>query len=281
MKKVLLVLVAMLFTIEISAKPNASAIWYLYELCKDSQYYDDNIEVIYTGRVKYANPANSRGPVPILTMSITNKTDKIIYIDLANCFIKKNEYASQIYKSKSHITGNTTANSIYGGIGIIGSSSSNSNSNYNITEEQQYIAIPPKSVYEKDIVLYEHGDERIYNYNLIYFTDHNYDFSAKQKRDYIFSYEYKDLKVGDYIKISEDEAKLHITGIINYSFTNDFKELHTLSSKYYASHIFGSKYILNPWSTKEWDIVNKTIDGLEDNSISSTILFFVRLWAPR
>lgn len=215
----------------------------------------------------------------MLAISITNKTDQIIYLDFANCFIKKNEYASPIYKASTTIVGTGTSTTISGGIGIISTSRSNTTSTHNIHEEQRYVSIPPHSVYEKEIRLFEHGDERFIE-NIFYFTDHNYDFSANQKRDYIFSYTFSDLEVGDVLRYREDTTLFNISGIISYSFNPDFTDFKTVSSKFYASHLCGSKYILNPFSNKEYEIVTKALDDLNWATFYSPVIFVVRLWAP-
>ena len=242
MKKIILTaILCSILSIGAYAKP-ATSMWYIMFLCNDSQCYDDNIEIIYKGRSGFANPVTMRGLVPKMLITIKNKTDKMIYIDLSNCFFKKNDCVTPF------------------------------------VAKQKIVSIPPKSNLEEEVVLFRHGDEVSLG-NLIYFTDSNAAMSGSAKFDYIFAPQRDDLMVGEVKQYKEDNTILNILASISYSFDASFTEISTVTSKYYAQYLFGTKYVLSPFSQKERDIVVST--WTQYNLPESPTSFEIRIWAPK
>lgn len=242
MKKILFIIGLCLLSLGGSAKPSpATSMWYVMFLSDDTKCSDDNIEIVYNGRSGFSTPA-LRGLIPKMTIMIKNKTDKTIYIDLSNCICKKNDCVTPF----SH--------------------------------KQRIVQIPAHSRLEEEIVLFQHGDEKQLG-NLIYFTDKHIAMSGSARFDYIFAPQRDDLMVGEVLRFDEGNSILDVTNTITYSFDLDFKELKTLISKYYTKYLFGTKYILNPCSTKERDIVVST--WTKYNLPESPNSFEIRLWAPK
>ena len=97
MKRVLSFLVIFLIatTNTINAK-KANAIWYFLAKKQNAVSQDSNIIVQYGIYTKFANTNYNLGPYPTMRIKVTNKTDKIIHIDLGTSYLKKNDIANVI-----------------------------------------------------------------------------------------------------------------------------------------------------------------------------------------
>ena len=97
MKKILLILIAIFTSITLTEAKKANAIWYFLATTQKSVMEDDNVSVQYGIYTRFANTDYALGPYPTLRIKITNKSERLIFIDLGTSYLKKNEVAAVIY----------------------------------------------------------------------------------------------------------------------------------------------------------------------------------------
>lgn len=97
MKRYIIFLLLIAGTLQTIHAKKASAVWFFLEKTSTTVSDDENISIQYGIYTKFANTDYNLGPFPTLRIKVTNKTDKIIFIDLGTSYIKKNDVASVIY----------------------------------------------------------------------------------------------------------------------------------------------------------------------------------------
>ena len=102
--KILLLITILAISISGAYAKPANAIWYFLAKTRASMVENEDISVVYGIYSKYANEGigdkvgvGGEAPFPTLRIMLTNKTNKLIYIDLGTSFIKKNNIASVVY----------------------------------------------------------------------------------------------------------------------------------------------------------------------------------------
>lgn len=294
MKRVLSFLVIFLIatTNTINAK-KANAIWYFLAKKQNAVSQDSNIIVQYGIYTKFANTNYNLGPYPTMRIKVTNKTDKIIHIDLGTSYLKKNDIANVIYTPTitSTMTGHSVdigvnagaiANAVgiggmvgtaLGGVNIGGSKGSSSTTT---TYAQRFMSIPPKSsVLLEDIPIFTVGSEKALG-DLFYFKEMG---MGKQKRVWCLSHKFDDVESGKINNYSEDNTLFTIGCFINYSFTEDFKHSNGLETTYYVKMVIGSSMTtFPPGNTKEFKVIDKTFPQWQEE-IEKGNLELIRLWA--
>lgn len=192
------------------------------------------------------------------SIELRNKTDKVVYVDLANSFRIYCDGTSKSYFSTEQTTVNHGSSSgagvNLGGItnalgigGVIGTlagattvGSSNQHSVATTYTNQRFLAIPPNS--KKDLTEYKQVKVKKYKYETI-----------SDLEEYAF---YKNdlrgrLKKDNYLSYSEEESPYTAQYIITYSTTQSFLEYSSLYAKLYARYIYGGYYPILPVTQKD------------------------------
>lgn len=91
MRKIVSLLILFTLTLSIQAK-KANPIWYFLTKKQNTVSQDSNINVQYGIYTKYANEDYGQAPYPTMRIKVTNKTDKIIFIDLDTSYLKKKHF---------------------------------------------------------------------------------------------------------------------------------------------------------------------------------------------
>ena len=221
-----------------------------------------------------------------MRIKITNKSDKVIFVDLGTSHIKKNEIASAIYSPTITTTmiGQTVGLGVnVGAIGIGGMVGTTIGSSFTSamatsTYAQRHISIPPKSsVYLEDIPILTPGSEKALG-DIFYYDNVG---KGPYKWTGCFSPRYTDVKAGDVFEFSEENTKFTIGCILNYSFNDDFKETNSIETTYYVKKVIHSSWgygLIKMISDKEYNILDKAFPQWE-NEINSGNLELIRLWA--
>ena len=68
----------------------ANAIWYFLAKTEASVCENEHLSVQYGIYTKCAVPEYNLGPYPTMRIKVTNKSEKILYVDLGTSYIKKN-----------------------------------------------------------------------------------------------------------------------------------------------------------------------------------------------
>ena len=291
MRKIVSLLILFTLTLSIQAK-KANAIWYFLAKAPSSITQDENISVQYGIYTKFANTDYSLGPYPTMRIKVTNKTDKIIYIDLGTSFLKKNDIASVIYTPTitSTMIGQSVgiginAGSIADAIGIggmvgtalggINIGGSKGSSTMTTTYTQRFVSVPPQSaILLEDIPILTPGSEKALG-NLFYFKEMG---KGKLKRLWCLSNKFKDVESGKIKEYTEDNTLFTIGCFLNYSFSEDFKSSNSLETTYYVKKLVGSSVSTFPGNNKEFNIMDETFPQWRDE-VNAGNLEVIRLWA--
>lgn len=97
MKRIIFLFIVVLVMFDTTFAKKANAVWYFLAQASSSVTQDDNVSVLYGIYTKYANEVYEQAPYPTMRIELTNKSDKIIYIDLGTSYLKKNDVAFVIY----------------------------------------------------------------------------------------------------------------------------------------------------------------------------------------
>ena len=259
MKRILFLVFVLVMTSAIQAK-KANAVWYFLAKTSSSVTQDDNLSVQYGIYTKYSNTDYDLGPYPTMRIKVTNKSDKIIFIDLGTSFLKKNDVASVIYTPTitSTMTGQTVevgvnAGSIASAVGIGGMvgtalggvnvGGSKGSSVTTTTYAQRFVAIPPQSaVLLEDVPILTPGSEKALG-SLFYFEEIG---KGKQKRLWCLSNKFEDVESGKINEYTEENTLFNIGCYLNYSFTEDFKTSKGIETTYYVKLLVGSSMTTFP-----------------------------------
>lgn len=298
--KIVFVFLALLCATQSYSK-KANAIWYFLEKSNASVTENKDVSIVYGIYTKYANlgigdktGVGGEAPFPTMRIMVTNKTDKIVYVDLGISYIKKNEISSVIYTptvtstmvgqsfgSSINIGSSTNSIGIGGFVGTImggiSVGSSISTATATSTYAQRYVSIPPKSsVFLEDIPILTPGSEKALG-NIFYYREVG---MGKYKWTACLSPKFDNVESGKIIDFSEENAPFKIGGFINYSFSEDFKESYNLETTYYVKKIIGTSwgYKMGTVSDKEFTIMDRTFPQWRDE-VESGRLEIIRLWA--
>ena len=293
MKKLLSILFLAFITVNAINAKKANAVWYFLAKKQNTVSQDSNVNVQYGIYTKFANTDYNLGPYPTMRIKVTNKTDKIIFIDLGTSYLKKNDIASVIYTPT--ITTTMTGQSIgvgvnlgniadavgiggmagtaLGGVTIGGNKGSSASTT---TYAQRFLSVPPKSaIFLEDIPILTPGSEKALG-DLFYFKEVG---MGKQKRLWCLSNKFSDVESGKIKEYTEDNTLFTIGCYLNYSFSEDFKSSNGIETTYYVKKLIGSSMTtFPPGNSKEFKIMDKTFPQWRDE-IGKGNLDLIRLGA--
>lgn len=287
----LFIILFALSAITVQAK-KANSIWYFLSKSQLSVTQDENISVQYGIYTKFANTNYNLGPYPTMRIQVTNKTDKILFLDLGTSYIKKNNIASVIYTPTitSTMIGQSigigvNAGSIVNAVGIggmvgtaLGGINIGGSKNYSTTTTtyaQRFVSVPPKSaILLEDIPILTPGSENALG-NLFYFKEMG---KGKQKCLWCLSYKFNDVESGSIKEYIEDNTLFTIGCFLNYSSSEDFKISNSLETTYYVRKLVGSSVSTFPGNNKEFNIMDETFPQWREE-INAGNLEVIRLWA--
>lgn len=276
----------------------ATAIWYFMAQTSSSIHEDENISVQYGIYNQWAFPEHALHPYPTLRIKISNRSNKIVFVDLGTSYLKKNDFASVIYTPTitSTMMGQSVgvgvnAGAIAGAIGIGGMAGvalngvsiggSKGSSVTTTTYAQRFVSIPPKSsIFLDDIVIFTPGTERAIG-DYVHFKKMGI---GKDKRLCCFSYKFEDIESGSITDFTEDTTPFRIGAYLNYSFDENFKNSTGIETTYYVRKIVGStvntfnREVLG--SNKEIKIVDNIFPEWREE-IGTGRLELIQLWAMK
>lgn len=256
MKKfILLVLAIFLLAVPANAKKPklARSVWFLFEKQDNLEKQpNDNVVVSYKtvlGNIWPNNPdEESFWPQPHIIMTIQNKTEQAVFVDLQQSFIIINGELYPLYIPSSEVT--TTSNTSITGVnlGLVGVGSAGTTSTAKITHAERFVQIPGETKKSIDIPLTKWGTS---------FALNNADGKIKlepaggngetnpNSKYYCAAYHkliqyfvnYEDVK--NYVY---DDNPLTLDMRLCYSFNDNMTPNFINRSVYYTAHIIGSDY---------------------------------------
>lgn len=254
-----------------------------------------------------SNPGQTSSPLFRYDIVLKNKTNHIIYIDLANCFRTTNLGVSYCYYSSDIITENkentggvsfnlggiTNAAGIGGVVGNlanatnIGKSRSTSLSKTHIN--QRILQIPPKGraylskfeyVTEKESTSLTYGKYELLNQGEEFYFSSNCDLilyhqaANSLKLDCIkLATTLGPVKMGEEKEFNTDNSPYIVNYHLVYSTKEDFSTYSVLSPTLFIHKIIGLSKLLN---LREWcneDAIKRVVDNFGDYTIVGPILF--------
>lgn len=208
----------------------------------------------------------------VLTVKIYNKTNKTMYIDLANTFITRGDEAQPYYVPTATTTthGTTTATSVNvgavagalgigGGLGTLAKGvnvgSGSSSSSTTIEYSQRVVAIPPQSAKSLEPqFLFVGGGKGM---PLTSVTDR-----SDNKYWMIYaSTQYKGLQVGDVIHWRKDDPSIKVSFRLSYAFDESCSSQNMMSVGFYSSETYGVKTKMKASTT---DYVVEDLEGWQN-----------------
>lgn len=201
------------------------------------------------GGLKYYHEIWNYSSNPALAISIKNKTNHTIYIDLANTFFTRGENAMAYYvpssSSSSHGSssgGGVNLGAVAGALGVGGAvgtlasgvnvGGGNSNGTVNTTYSQRVIAIPPMSSKSLDPQLLFIKDGYLSKGLII---DSHYPKNWLP----IFRFDKNMLKNGEKIKYEESESPLTFSFFVTYSASENFNQTQNAKLDFYLRELIG------------------------------------------
>ena len=289
MKKTLL-LICLLIVPFIAKAKKASAVWYIMAPSSQFEIEDNNLSIEYDIYTHSANESYGLGPNPYMRITFTNKSDNVIYVDLASSFLLRNDNATALYvpSATSVTTGQSigvgvNAGAVAGALGVggfvgdvlngVNVGGNRSSQTTSIVYAQRITVIPPHSSYIlEDVQILSPGAEKAIP-GRFYFKEVG---MGKQKRLWCLSYKYEDLQSGDLLNFTEETSPFTIGAYITYSFSEDFNETKGMKSNFYVAKIIGSSVSTFPLTAnKEFNIVDKVFPEWRE----TTYYEIIRLWA--
>ncbi|MBV3388943.1 hypothetical protein [Segatella copri] len=278
-------------------KKDAGAAYIVYGLKRNSVISNEDIEII--GKIGCLSKINKNAPAqwkegdtdpainktnPAIKISIRNKSDKILFIDLGTTYIGSMGNVTCYYvpssTSSSHGTsGGASINlgSVAGAIGIGGAISTlanginvgggSSNSTVSTTYSQRIISIPPKSTIDlAPQYLFGNEIKKICEgAYLELFSNMSYIFIPKL----YFNKKAGRMLVGDHYKYTEDNSPIQFNFIMSYSYDDSCASTKTLSAYFYMRDLMG-------FYSTNWSLVDR--GRLPSDFVGLSSWVYVKSW---
>ena len=254
MKKLLLfTLVAFLLAVPANAKKPqlARSVWFLFEKVDNMEKQpNDSVVVSYKTKTGKNMPNNSQlvsDPKPIVIMTVQNKTERAVYVDLQQSFIIINGELYPLYIPISEVQ--TTSNTSITGVnfGLVGLGSASTTSNATITHAERYIIIPGETKKTMEIPLSKwEASFHLNNVDAWFQFKSGNGVTDINRSDYVSSnhelFQYF-INYGEVRNYDYDDNPLTLDMRICYSFNDSMTPNFTSRSVFYTSHIVGSDYL--------------------------------------
>ena len=243
-------------------KKKAKFIYGLFNVKSDSKLEDKNVEIsVITVRANeaetsraYLSHVHTRGGTPThngIVVSVKNKTDKTIYLDLGNTFFMRNNSPSPYYiPSATQITSGTSTGAsvnmgavanalgVGGTIGTLANGvnvgGGTLNSSSTITYAQRVIPVPAHSTKKLDLqLLFPENLTKIYGSKFIHQTNH--------RLHCLFDKE-EIIKIGEERLFTETDSPIQWGVHLIYDTSENITSPKKLSASFYVSKMIGCKY---------------------------------------
>lgn len=251
MKRIILLYYFVCITTNVFCK-GATSVYYLMYPCTNTTFSDSLISIV----IGISNDYNDEwAPQPFLDIKIKNNSNKVLYFDLGNSYIFRNDEASSIYvptaTTVTHgqsigidVNVGNVANTI-GVNGMVGNvlqgvnvGGSKGGSTSIATYSERYFSLPPQSTKTiQKIQLFTPEYEKLFS-KILYYKNIN---KVMYKGGGYLCFAHKDpsFSKGDCIKYNEDNSPFKIGTYFTYSDKSDFSSLYALQSKLFAAAKIG------------------------------------------
>ena len=225
----------------------------------------DENSIISNDDIELSYETTNRLHGPDIILTITNKTNKTIFIDQANTFFITNGesapyYVPTAYSSSTSKTGDANAGTFAGALGV---HDYQTNVSTSTVYSQRVVSIPPKAKKKLDsksmflprdymccpgmcIIYYKYG-KAYYRYRAMYFGD-------KKSPNA--------LKMGETFSFSSINSPLKFTCFVTYSYTEDCTTTNNVSLNLYMKKVIALAINdIADYSTTEYFMGNVVLDN--------------------
>lgn len=293
-KLLLLIFAAFLLVLPTNAKKPqlARSVWFLFEKQENMEKQpNDSVMVTYKTVMKsiYPNDQNYSTwyPQPVIVMTIQNKCERGIYVDLQQSFIVINEELYPLYIPTSEIQATSNTSMVGVNLGLVGVGSAGTTSTAKITHAERYITVPGETKKSVEVPLTKW--EVSFHLNSVDawleikpsgsngVTDsHQRDYVATRHRFLQYFINYGEVKNYDY-----DDNPFTLDMRVCYSFNSNMTPNYTNRSVYYTAHLVGSDYVKGGRYLNDADIERaKEIYPPLNDYVNSSKSFYFHFWSP-
>lgn len=199
-----------------------------------------------------------------LKIDIKNKTDKPIYLDLAETIVNNDLHGYRAYYDGSQtVEGGGTSGSVGIGLFGIGFGSGASNNSSVMKGQPNVMLIAPKAT----VTLPFYGEYSDFDNKVIYYYDRvGFDKPSTLALKY-------SMNVGDEIQYTEEDSPTKISYTLTYSDTSSMEHKKTVGFTFYVCQANGLKNLFNPMALtpQAYDEL-KNIENFDENTIVGAIL---------
>ncbi|MDR0988905.1 MAG: hypothetical protein LBM06_05535 [Prevotellaceae bacterium] len=263
--------------------PNNSSIFVTDDIeviCKSGYYSSESLkkEPIFYEYGFYENREASGYTImeyfnPAYSVSIKNKTNKIIYLDLGNTFFTRNGQSTAYYTPTSTTTSSSSssgasvnlgavANTI--GIGGVAGTLANgvnvgggkTSATSTITYSQRVVAIPPMSTINLEPQMWFTKESSTAINGVGYYGP------SPDGKDFLYFGFNPALRRGDHLVYTESTAPLQFSSFITYSYSEDCAVSKTLSQSFFLSSIIAGNYEYNGFKSVKDVMFSKDSKGM-------------------
>ncbi len=222
------------------AKPKAKYAFMLFEP-ETAWTVEDSImriEVNFSTTFEFIDTKSSKfgmyydAVIPFATLKLFNTTEDVVFVDLSQCFISRNDKSQTLWDNTQTIT--TTGSNSGGSVSIqgitIGGSSGSSTTTVN--QAEKIISIAPLSA--EDITVTLVPDDLAFPNIYLSMFDSGTKCGPRLLID-------NDIYRGQTIKYQKSESPINIRFFVKYSDKQDFSDTRKQQLSFYASELIGTK----------------------------------------
>lgn len=255
MKKLLLLILPLFFLCGFThaKKPKlARALWFLMER-QDQLEKQPNDSVVVTYNVVHSHaypnyPNFDSRPTPHIVITVKNRTERTVYVDLQHSFAIINEELYPLYIASSEVTTQSNTTSVGLNLGLVGVGSAGTSASTKIIHAERFVNIPGETKKTIDIPLTKwNAPMKLNNVDgEIYTRTLSYAETNPNNKEYNPPYSLINqnfIHYGEVLTYNDDENPFVLDMRLCYSFSEDMKPNYTQKSVYYTKHIVGSDYL--------------------------------------
>ena len=295
MKKVILFSLALcLLALPVNAKKPqlARSVWFLFEKQDNLEKQPNDSVVVSYKMVMESVYRNDKKypdfyPQPKIVITIRNKTERAVYVDLQQSFIIVNEELYPLYLPTSEVQSQSNTSITGVNLGLVGVGSAGTTSTAKITHAERFVQIPGETKKSIEIPLTKWGTNFVLNNvdGLLKYKPAGWN-GEKNPNAVSYSFECHELiqyfvNVGEVKNFEYDDNPLTLDLRLCYSFNDSMTPNFINRSVYYTKYAVGAERAKNGMLDvpHERESAIKTCPAVNDYLNSSNKLYF-RIWTP-
>lgn len=295
MKKVILFSLALcLLALPVNAKKPqlARSVWFLFEKQDNLEKQPNDSVVVSYKMVMESVYRNDKKypdfyPQPKIVITIRNKTERAVYVDLQQSFIIVNEELYPLYLPTSEVQSQSNTSITGVNLGLVGVGSAGTTSTAKITHAERFVQIPGETKKSIEIPLTKWGTNFVLNNvdGLLKYKPAGWN-GEKNPNAVSYSFECHELiqyfvNVGEVKNFEYDDNPLTLDMRLCYSFNDSMTPNFINRSVYYTKYAVGAERAKNGMLDvpHERESAIKTCPAVNDYLNSSNKLYF-RIWTP-